>query len=305
MGNQFLDMPVHCQKAAAMQASFSIVSAFGFSLDEKSPNKTSQPPDGTRHGSNSLETGHSPSDTLLASAARATYKASASPDCDITNCAVDVNDPDIPGFADASNGGDLKAQAQNSTCGVNPVTNSPGIVDDRSNPQTGLRVGGLGNIRPGNGGNGGFRERSNGKHDATDIVAPVGTTIFANLEGTVIQAVSGYRLANTAANRAAQFGGLGNTVVIDHGGFYTLYSHLTDVYVVFGDFVTEGMAIGTAGRTGNANNNQQPPQDDHVHFGVFYGSVKKNGLPASKSQYRNPVKYLNNLCPHGQASSRG
>ena len=305
MGNQFLDMPVHCQKAAAMQASFSIVSAFGFSLSEKSPNNTSQSPDGTRHGSGSLETGLSPSNALLASTATATYKASASPDCDITNCAVDVNDPDIPGFVDASSGGDLKAQAQNSTCGVNPVTNSPGIVDDRSNPQTGLRVGGLGNIRPGNGGNGGFRERSNGKHDATDIVAPVGTTIFANLEGTVIQAVSGYRLANTAANRAAQFGGLGNTVVIDHGGFYTLYSHLTDVYVVFGDFVTEGMAIGTAGRTGNANNNQQPPQDDHVHFGVFYGSVKKNGLPASKSQYRNPVKYLNNPCPHGQASSRG
>ncbi len=102
MGNQFLDMPVHCQKAAAMQASFSIVSAFGFSLSEKSPNKTSQPPEGTRHGSGSLETGHSPSDTLLVSTARATYKDSASPDCDITNCAVEINDFEIPGFADAS-----------------------------------------------------------------------------------------------------------------------------------------------------------------------------------------------------------
>jgi len=72
MGNQFLEMPVHCQKAAAMQASFSIDSAFGFSLSEKSPNKTSQPPEGTRHGSGSLETGHSPSDTLLAITANAT-----------------------------------------------------------------------------------------------------------------------------------------------------------------------------------------------------------------------------------------
>jgi hypothetical protein len=73
MGNQFLEMPVHCQKAAAMQASFSIDSAFGFSLSEKSPNKTSQPPEGTRHGSGSLETGHSPSDTLLAITANATH----------------------------------------------------------------------------------------------------------------------------------------------------------------------------------------------------------------------------------------
>jgi hypothetical protein len=103
-------MPVHCQKAAAMQASFSIDSAFGFSLSEKSPNKTSQPPDGTLHGSGSLETGLSPSNALLASTAMATFKASASPDCDITNCAVDVNDPDIPGFVDASNGGDLNEQ---------------------------------------------------------------------------------------------------------------------------------------------------------------------------------------------------
>ena len=117
MGNQFLEMPVHCQKAAAMQASFSIDSAFGFSLSEKSPNKTSQPPEGTRHGSGSLETGHSPSDTLLAITANATYETASTTDCDITNCAVEINDFEIPGFADASSGGDFGECARRS--GVN------------------------------------------------------------------------------------------------------------------------------------------------------------------------------------------
>lgn len=183
-------------------------------------------------------------------------------------------------------------------CGVNPVTGKPWIMNDRPDPQTGLRQGGLGNIRPGNGGRGGFRERTGAKHDAVDIVAPVGTNILANRSGKVVAAISGYKPANTSKKRDAQAGGLGNVVIIDHGdGIYTMYAHLTDVSVKVGDSVKQGEILGTSGRTGNANNDQQPEEDDHVHFAVFTGPVKKNGFPVSKSQYKNPVIYLNSPCP--------
>jgi murein DD-endopeptidase MepM/ murein hydrolase activator NlpD len=182
-------------------------------------------------------------------------------------------------------------------CGVNPVTGQPGIRDDK--PVNGLRAGGTGNIRPGNGGNGGFRSRGGGtKHDGTDIAAPVGTPIVASMGGTVVKTVTGFGLANTAAERSAQNGGYGNAVTIKYdNGAYGYYAHLTNVYVAEGNRVEQGATvIGTAGRTGNANNSQQPSQDDHLHYGRFSGPANGSGRPANKNQYVDPVKSLNSPC---------
>lgn len=59
----------------------------------------------------------------------------------------------------------------------------------------------------------------------------------------------------------------GNLIVIDHGvGLFTIYSHLTDMYVKVGDTVKKSDSIGTTGTTGLAGG-------DHVHFGVLVGGV--------------------------------
>ena len=61
-------------------------------------------------------------------------------------------------------------------------------------------------------------------------------------------------------------GGLGiygKTILIDHGlGFYTLYSHLSEISVRVGDKVDNNTIIGRSGQTGLA-------YGDHLHFGVF------------------------------------
>jgi len=173
---------------------------------------------------------------------------------------------------------------QDKNCGVNPVTGKPGIATHPGKNPRGGRPGGLGNLRPGVGGSGGFRDRTGGKHDANDIVAPVGTPIFANRDGEV------------AAIQEGKNGGYGNTVILLHsGGIYTQYSHLSSISVATGDKVTEGTTIGAAGRTGNVPKRQKAIED-HVHFGVFSGEVNSRFRPA-RENWMDPTPYLNSPCP--------
>lgn len=95
---------------------------------------------------------------------------------------------------------------------------------------------------------------SQGIHDvnAVDIAAPVGTTIHASAEGTVI----------VAKGDGKYNGGYGNYVVISHpNGTQTLYAHMTDVTVVLGQVVTQGQPIGTVGKTGRVTG-------AHLHFEI-------------------------------------
>ena len=69
--------------------------------------------------------------------------------------------------------------------------------------------------------------------------------------------------------------GYGNRVVIDHGnGFRTLYAHMAAIYVVPGQTVARGSAIGKMGSTGRSTG-------IHLHFEVI-----KNGV------YLNPLSVL-------------
>ena len=186
-------------------------------------------------------------------------------------------------------GGSHASNSNNSSdCGVNPATGTPGInVHPVQNPRADRRPGGLGNLRPGNGGAGGFRERTGQKHDGNDIVAPIGSPIYANRDGTVTLArsVSGY----------------GNTVIIDHWGTNTLYAHLSQILVSRGQ-VTEGQIIGYAGVSGNANSLRNSPDEQHVHMGVFFGAPT---LPAGGSaRWGDPTTYLNSQCPPAEAARR-
>ena len=98
-------------------------------------------------------------------------------------------------------------------------------------------------------------------HSGIDIPADGGTNIFAVAEGKVIY--------------AAELGGYGNCVMIDHGDqVVSLYGHLSAYggYGV-GDYVVAGDVIGYVGTTGASTGN-------HLHF-----EVRLNGSSTSPWEY--------------------
>lgn len=103
------------------------------------------------------------------------------------------------------------------------------------------------------------RVRYKGRHKGVDLNAPMGTAVFAALDGQVI--VSGKHKA------------YGNYVVVDHGnGVVTLYGHHKLNLVREGDIVRRGQKIAEVGRTGNATG-------PHLHFELRVGGVQRNPLP--------------------------
>lgn len=86
-------------------------------------------------------------------------------------------------------------------------------------------------------------------HRAVDIAAPAGTLVTAADRGVVIRA--GWN------NQ-----GYGQFVIIDHNiDYVTLYAHLSEIYVVEGQVVAQGQAIGQVGSTGNSTG-------PHLHFEI-------------------------------------
>lgn len=102
-------------------------------------------------------------------------------------------------------------------------------------------------------------KRSNGRsHAGIDILAPVGTPVFASKSGTAF-------CGNVPA-------GYGKYVMIYHpDGYVTLYGHLSAWALVSPQKVRRGDLIGFVGKTGNAQNREMQP---HLHF-----EIKKEGEP--------------------------
>src|SRR3990170_1688238 len=91
-------------------------------------------------------------------------------------------------------------------------------------------------------------------HKGVDIANRASPDVLAADAGTIV-------LAGWPDNY-----GYGNRVMIDHGnGYVTLYGHLSRIYVVSGQTVSRGSAIGKMGSTGRSTGN-------HLHF-----EVVKNG----------------------------
>lgn len=106
------------------------------------------------------------------------------------------------------------------------------------------------------------------EHLGVDIAADAGTWIRASERGVVVFA--GWR-----SNRG------GNSVYLQHGGrLYTVYAHLSDIYVRSGERVKRGQKIARMGSTGFSTG-------PHLHYAVAIG-------PGVESpEYRaNPFDYL-------------
>ena len=89
-------------------------------------------------------------------------------------------------------------------------------------------------------------------HSGMDIGCQYGDAVWASDSGTVIL--------------AGENGGYGNCVMIDHGfvngdHYYTLYGHLSAIYVSYGQAVSQGETIGAVGSTGVSTG-------PHLHFEI-------------------------------------
>jgi murein DD-endopeptidase MepM/ murein hydrolase activator NlpD len=137
----------------------------------------------------------------------------------------------------------------------------------------------------------------NGKgHNAIDIATPIGTPVYAALDGTV------FDTGNTDLARGCY--SFGKWVMISHSnGLSTLYSHLSSIDVVKGQRVNARQLLGLSGMTGYATG-------PHLHFGVYatqgtqimrlgdFRNGVKTGcatavMPvATLDAYLNPLSYL-------------
>ncbi len=103
------------------------------------------------------------------------------------------------------------------------------------------------------------RVRYRGRHKGVDLNAPMGTSVFAALDGQVV-----------AVGRHRQYG---KFVTIDHGnGIVTHYGHHRLNLVEVGDVVRRGQKIAEVGRTGNATG-------PHLHFELRVDGSQCNPLP--------------------------
>ena len=107
---------------------------------------------------------------------------------------------------------------------------------------------------------GGITQRYVWYHQGVDIANRGVPNVLAADSGRVI--IAGWPDGN----------GYGNRVIIDHGnGYKTLYAHLSKIYVIPGQSVGRGSAIGQMGTTGRSTG-------PHLHFEVIQNGVRLNPL---------------------------
>lgn len=113
----------------------------------------------------------------------------------------------------------------------------------------------------------GFGSRGGRNHNGIDIAAPVGTPIYASLDGRVI--FSGWNN-----------GGFGNLVKLQHqDGSETWYAHNSRLLVSTGQTVPQGHPIAEMGSTGRSSG-------PHLHFEIHISGRAVN-----------PMSYLRTPCP--------
>lgn len=100
-------------------------------------------------------------------------------------------------------------------------------------------------------------------HGAVDWATPVGTNLKAVADGTVVWADFTSKLAGRSWENRWYFVANDNiAVVIDHGTYFSTYSHLSITNLNIGDKVARGQSIGKSGATGNVTG-------PHLHFEII------------------------------------
>ena len=112
-------------------------------------------------------------------------------------------------------------------------------------------------------------------HNGLDLLAHSGEPVHSAADGVVTEVVRSRK-------------GLGNVVVVDHGGGYrTRYAHLADIEVVRGRVVKRGTRLGYVGLSGNSF-------APHLHYEVLKDTLvldPVNHMFASMT----PEEYMNTL----------
>jgi hypothetical protein len=107
-------------------------------------------------------------------------------------------------------------------------------------------------------------------------------------DDTPVRASTGGRVIFAAGNPCCEYG---YTVILDHGnGYSTLYGHLQEMLVSFGQDVKQGDWLGFGGTTGNAPTKQ-------LHFELRRGSEYLDPLRFLAYQERNAYNVQTAQCP--------
>jgi murein DD-endopeptidase MepM/ murein hydrolase activator NlpD len=114
------------------------------------------------------------------------------------------------------------------------------------------------------------RVRYRGRHKGVDLTAPIGTDVYAAMDGVVVYSGKEH--------------GYGNVVKVDHGnGVMTVYAHHRANLVLEGDIVHRGQKIAEVGRTGNATG-------PHLHFELRINGLQQNPLPVLDDEEEIPAE---------------
>lgn len=106
-------------------------------------------------------------------------------------------------------------------------------------------------------------------HNGIDYGVPIETPVKAAMAGQVVKV--GY-----------EENGYGNYLKINHGGYFTLYAHLTQVKVRTGQEVQKGEVIASSGNTGFSTG-------PHLHFELRITVMKSKEYPAGEVD---PLPYM-------------
>ena len=114
----------------------------------------------------------------------------------------------------------------------------------------------------------GAKRSAGRKHRGIDLLAKLGSPVYAVRSGRVI--------------KAARHPGYGNFVIITHReGYQSLYAHLEKIEIEGGKRVRQGEMIGHVGKTGNAHRKAIQP---HLHFEWI-----QNGWPVDPTDLLNTI----------------
>ncbi|OXA74207.1 hypothetical protein B0A56_12805 [Flavobacterium columnare NBRC 100251 = ATCC 23463] len=118
---------------------------------------------------------------------------------------------------------------------------------------------------PGDSDHGDAEVRISKHHEGLDLYAPIGTTIYACVEGEVYEDYYSNTYGNT----------LGIKGTYNGQTYYFFYAHLSERNVAKGASVSAGDIIGKTGQSGNASG--QAAKMNHLHFEVRNTSARTGG----------------------------